>query len=146
MEELSIEDIAVKTTDTTSAFSPFGETITPEEVAQRLSKNLYDQLSEESDDTVRAAINRASIYIGSVLRRLSVPFNLDDNIVREVVLIYTVYELHIALGHEEAGREYRIKAKDIILAAWGDFPDSESAPEKGAAAFVAVPKKRKTRF
>jgi hypothetical protein len=142
MDELGIGDIPVEKPQATS-FSPFGEPVTPEEVAQRLSRNLYAQLADGSDDAVRDAITRAQIYVGSVLRRLSVPFNLDDKVVREVVLIHTVYELHIALGHEEAGKEYRIKAKDIIRAAWGDFPEADSEPEKGAVAAVAVPPKRK---
>jgi len=143
MDELGITGIPVEKPQATAAFAPFGEPVTPEEVAQRLSRNLYAQLADGSDDTVRDAITRAQVYAGSVLRRLSVPFNLDNKVVREVVLIHTVYELHIALGHEEAGREYRIKAKDIILAAWGSFPDSDTAPEKGAAAAVAVPPKHK---
>jgi len=142
MDELGLEDIPVEKPEAVT-FAPLGEPVTPEEVAARLSRNLYDQLSEKSDDTVRDAITRAGIYIGAVLRRLRVPFNLDDKVVREVVLIHTIYELHIALGHEEAGKEYRVKAKDIIRAAWGDFPEAESAPEKGAAAAVAVPPKRK---
>ena len=145
MYELGIADIPAEKPETV-AFAPLGEPVTPEEVAARLSRNLYDQLSEKSDDTVRDAITRAGIYIGAVLRRLRVPFNLDDKIVREVVLIHTIYELHIALGHEEAGKEYRVKARDIIRAAWGDFPEAESAPEKGAAAAVAVPPKRKDRW
>jgi len=145
MEELGIQDIPAETPANTgaAAFSPFGEPVTPDEVAERLSRNLYDQLSEKSDDTVRDAISRAGIYIGAVLHRLGVPYNLDDKIIREVVLIHTIYELHIALGHEEAGREYRVKAKDIIRAAWGDFPEADSAPEKGAVAAVAVPPKRR---
>jgi len=142
MDELGLEDIPVEKPEAIT-FTSLGEPVTPEEVAARLSRNLYDQLSEKSDDTVRDAITRAGIYIGAVLRRLRVPFNLDDKVVREVVLIHTIYELHIALGHEEAGKEYRVKAKDIIRAAWGDFPEAESAPEKGAAAAVAVPPKRK---
>jgi hypothetical protein len=143
MDELGIGDIPVEKPQATAAFSPFGEPVTPEEVAQRLSRNLYAQLADGEDDTVRDAITRAQIYVGSVLRRLHVPFMLDDKVVREVVLIHTIYELHIALGHEEAGKEYRVKAKDIIRAAWGDFPEADSAPEKGAAAAVAVPPKRK---
>jgi len=143
MDELGITDIPVEKPQATEAFAPFGEPVTPEEVAQRLSQNLYAQLADGSDDTVRDAITRAQVYVGSVLRRLRVPFNLDDKVVREVVLIHTVYELHIALGHEDAGREYRVKARDIILAAWGNFPDSDTAPEKGSAAAVAVPPKRK---
>jgi hypothetical protein len=143
MDELGIAGIPVEKPQTVAAFAPLGEPVTPEEVAQRLSRNLYDQLSEKSDDTVRDAITRAGIYIGAVLRRLSVPYNLDDHVVREVVLIHTIYELHIALGHEEAGKEYRIKARDIIRAAWGDFPEADSAPDKGTAAAVAVPPKRK---
>jgi hypothetical protein len=143
MDELGIGNIPVEKPQAEAAFSPFGEPVTPEEVAQRLSRNLYAQLADGEDDTVRDAITRAQIYAGSVLRRLCVPFNLDDKVVREVVLIHTVYELHIALGHEEAGKEYRVKAKDIIRAAWGDFPEADSAPEKGAVAAVATPPKRK---
>jgi hypothetical protein len=143
MDELGIAGLPAEKPQTTAAFTPFGEPVTPEEVAQRLSQNLYAQLADGSDDTVRDAITRAQIYIGSVLRRLRVPFNLDDKVVREVVLIHTVYELHIALGHEEAGKEYRVKARDIIRAAWGDFPEADTAPEKGAVAAVAVPPKRK---
>ena len=145
MEELGIGDIPErKKAAGAIAFAPFGEPVVPEEVSERLSKNLYDQLSEKSADTVRDAIARAEIYIGAVLRRLGIPFDLGDKIVREVVLIHTVYELHIALGHEEAGREYRVKAKDIIRAAWGDFPEADSAPEKDAGAAVAVPPKRRS--
>ena len=127
------------------AFAPFGEPVTPEEVAARLSGNLYAQLADGSDRTVRDAITRAQIYTGSVLRRLGVPFDLDSRTAREVVLIHTVYELHMALGHEEAGREYRMRARDIIVAAWGNFPDSGTPPEKGAAAAVAVPPKKSGR-
>ena len=141
MEELGLEGIPAEKPEQAGTFSPFGEPVTPEEVAGRLSQNLYAQLADGSDDTVREAIARAGIYIGAVLRRLNVPYDLDNKIVREVVLIHTVYELHIALGHEEAGKEYRIKARDIIRAAWGDFPEADSAPEKSAAAAVAVPKK-----
>jgi hypothetical protein len=146
MYELGIADIPAEKPQAAAAFAPFGEPVTPEEVAERLSRNLYAQLADGSDDTVLEAITRAGIYTGAVLQRLRVPFNLDDKVVREVVLIHTIYELHIALGHEEAGKEYRIKARDIIRAAWGDFPEADSVPEKGAAAAVAVPPKRKASF
>jgi hypothetical protein len=145
MDELGIANIqAVKPASV--PFAPFGEAVTPEEVAVRLSKNLYTQLADGSDDTVQEAINRAGIYISAVLRRLGVPYDLDNQIIREVVLIHTVYELHIALGHEEAGKEYRIKAKDIIRAAWGDFPEADSSPEQCAVAAVAVPKRNRRRW
>ena len=146
MDGLGIAGIPAEKPQAAAAFAPFGEPVTPEEVAGRLSRNLYAQLADGSDDAVLEAINRAGVYIGAVLRRLGVPYNLDDKVVREVALIHTVYELHIALGHEEAGKEYRVKARDIIRAAWGDFPEADSAPEKGAAAAVAAPKKNSRRF
>ncbi|MCL2721748.1 MAG: hypothetical protein FWD47_10475 [Treponema sp.] len=146
MEELGIDDIPSEPPAELEAvlatFNPLGDPVTPEEVAERLSKNLYTQLSDGSDDAVWGAISRAVIYIGAVLRRLNVPYDFDDKIVREIVLMHTIYELHIALGHEEAGKEYRIKARDIIRAAWGDFPEANTPPEKGTAAAVAVPPKR----
>jgi len=147
MEELGIDNIPseppAELETVMATFKPLGEPVTPEEVAERLSKNLYIQLSDGSDDTVWGAISRAVIYVGTVLRRLNVPYDFDNSIVREVVLIHTIYELHIALGHEEAGKEYRIKARDIIRAAWGDFPEASTPPEKGTAAAVAAPPKRK---
>jgi len=144
-DELDITGIpAVKPVHAAAAFAPFGEPVTPDEVRQRLSNNLYIQLSENSEEVATAAISRAVIYVGAILRRLKVPYNLDDTIVREVVLINTVYELHIALGHEEAGREYRLKARDIILAAWGEYPDTDNAaPEKAPAAAVVRPKRKR---
>jgi len=150
MEELGIDNIPSEPPAELEAvlatFNPLGEPVTPAEVAERLSKNLYTQLSDGSDDAVWGAISRAVIYVGAVLRRLNVPYDFDNKIIREVVLMYTIYELHIALGHEEAGKEYRIKARDIIRAAWGDFPESNSPPEKGAAAVVATPPKRKNQW
>ena len=143
MEELGIDNIPVEKPDTHTIVAPFGEPVTPEEVSRRLGQNLYTQLADGSDETVNNAITRASIYIGSVMRIFRQPFDIDNKVIREVVLVYTIYELHMALGHEEAGREYCIKARDIIRAAWGDFPDSDSPPEKGVAASVAVPPKRK---
>lgn len=123
--------------------SSLGTAITPDEVSDRLSANLYKQLSDGSADTTAAAISRAEIYVGTILRRLGVDFNLDNKVVREIVLLNVVYELHIALGHEEAGREYRMKAKDIILAAYGDYPDTDNkAPGNPPAAAVALSSRR----
>lgn len=55
----------------------------------------------------------------------------------------TLYELHMALGHEEAGREYRTQMKNAFLAAFGSFPDSDNSDkiEQAPAAQVVVPRK-----
>jgi hypothetical protein len=129
------------------SFTPFGTPIAAEEVRERLSRNLYDQLSEKSNDTVTNAVSRAEVYTGAILKYLGVSLDLDAPVIREIVLMQTVYELHMALGHEEAGREYRIQAKNTIIAAFGSFPDSDSAaPERVPAAAVAVPAKQNRRF
>jgi hypothetical protein len=53
----------------------------------------------------------------------------------------------MALGHEEAGREYRIQMRNTVIAAFGPFPDSDTiVPERPAVAAVAVPPKPKARF
>jgi hypothetical protein len=93
------------------SFTPFGTPVTPEEVRKRLSRNLYDQLSEKSGGRVADAVSRAEVYVGAVLKYLNVRFNLDAAVIREIVLMQTLYELHMALGHGEAGKEYRIQAK-----------------------------------
>ncbi len=147
-DELDIQDIPVrKPAGPAVQFAPLGEAITPDEVKGRLSHNLYMQLSDGDDAKTEEAISRAEIYVGAIVRRFKMAFNLDDTVTREIVLIHTIYELHIALGHEEAGREYRTKAKDLILAAWGDYPDSDDkASSTTAVAAVAVPKKRPRPF
>ena len=147
VDELPLEGEAPASPRQAVSFTPFGTPVAPEEVRQRLSRNLYDQLSEKSGDTVTNAVSRAEIYTGAILRYLNVRFDLDAPVIREIVLMQTVYELHMALGHEEAGKEYRIQAKNTIVAAFGSFPDADSAaPGKPAAAAVAVPPKPKTRF
>jgi hypothetical protein len=146
VDELPLEGAASAPRQAVS-FTPFGTPVTAEEVRNRLSRNLYDQLSEKSGETVTNAVSRAEVYAGAILSYLNVRFDLDAPVIREIVLMQTVYELHMALGHEEAGREYRIQAKNTIVAAFGSFPDSDTAaPEKPAVAAVAVPPKPKARF
>lgn len=139
MEELSLQDIGnipAKPVAEEIPFAPFGTPITAQEVKDRLSESLYRTLSDDDDAVTLRAVERAQVYVGSVLYYLGKSLNLDDKVVREIVLMHTIYELHIALGHEEAGREYRIQAKNMIIAAYGSFPDSDSqqtAAESGGA-------------
>lgn len=149
---IDITDIPVQTAtgqteNPTTMFEPFGTAITADEIRARLSTSLYKQLSESSDDTTLRAVQRAQIRAGAIFRYLAVQFDLDNKVVREIVLLYTVYELHIALGHEEAGREYRILAKDLIIAAFGKFPDGEDDSVRTVQTGVAVAKpKQHARF
>lgn len=128
--------------DSNVEFAPFGTPIIAAEIQERLSASLYKQLSEASDDTTLRAVARAQVQSGAIFRCLNVPFLLDNTVVREIVLILTVYELHIALGHEEAGREYRIQAKNLIIAAYGKFPDTETETASVPAVAVHTPKRK----
>lgn len=121
-----------------AGFEPFGKEIAVDEVARRLSHNLYIQLSEDSDQFVLDAVERAQIYVGTVLSYLGVTINLDDRLHREIVLMQSIYELHMALGHEEAGREYRLQAKNTIISAFGAFPDSDNQPAARTSAAALV--------
>jgi len=139
MELSEIDQLTNGSISQSVTFAPFGTPVTVEEISDRLSPSLYEQLSDGQSTKTEAAIQRALIYVGAILRRLSVAFDLDSTVIREVVLIHAIYELHIALGHEEAGREYRLRAKDIILAAFGAFPDSDSTTPAAPTAAIAKP-------
>ncbi len=124
MDELPIDDVtSVKETVKTDAF---GTPVTPLDIESRLEENLYQALSDGNDETVLDRINSAQIYVGAILRNFGVDFNLDDSIIRELVILNTIYEMHLSHGHEEAGKEYRYRAKDIILVTWGDYKDNET--------------------
>lgn len=129
MREHSIDDIQVMNTQPVSV-SVFGTAITQQEVEKRLSRNLFKQLSDSSESSVPDAINRAQIYVGTILKGFGVRLNLDDDVIREVVLLNSIYELHMALCHAEAGKEYRDRAKDLILVTWGEYRDADR-PEAG---------------
>ena len=143
MEEFGLDGIpAANNNSNEMNTAPFGEPITAAEVEKRLSSNLYKQLADGSETFVTDAVSRAQIYIGTILSWLGVQFNLDDNTVREIVLMQTVYELHMALGHEEAGREYRKQMYNTVVAAYGRFPDSDNAEQiKVPAAALQKPER-----
>jgi hypothetical protein len=111
------------------AYTSKGSPITAAEVAERLSPALYAQLADGDEASVVRAAERATIHIGTIAARLGRALDLDDTVMREIVLDMAIYELHMKLGHEEAGREYRIKAKDLIVAAFGDYPEAGSSQE-----------------
>lgn len=132
---------ATKAYTTTPAVS--GAPITADEIKDRLSSRLYDQLSDGTDETVIRASERAVLHVAAIYSRLGLTLNLDDPVSREVATLFTVYELHLALGNEEAGREYRLKAKDMIIAAYGDYPEAEKpVSEKPAIGAITVPGKK----
>jgi hypothetical protein len=141
MEELGLDVIpAVSGKQRSVPFRASGTPVTATEVEKRLSANLYRQLADDDPDFVPDAISRAEVYVGTVLSWLGVRFDLDNATVREIVLMQTVYELHMALGHEEAGREYRKQMHDTIVAAYGSFPTSDGQTEvKVPAASVSRP-------
>lgn len=120
-----------------------GAPITAAEIKDRLSDRLYDQLSEGTDETVIRASERAVLHVAAIYSRLGLSLNLDDPVSREVAILFTVYELHLSLGNEEAGREYRLKAKDMIIAAYGEYPEAEKpVSDKPAIGAITVPSKK----
>lgn len=150
INEVDLQEVGIEKKKTPQIISSIvlGNPIAIEEIKKRLAYNEYIQLSENDDQTVLDAIDRAIIYVSSIIKRFNLSFTLDDIYIREVVLILSIYELHIALGHEEAGRDYYNKAKSLIKACWGDYPDSNnSIQEKAVVASVVKPKKdSKRRF
>ena len=100
MEELGLAGIPTASEKKSEVpLAPFGTPITTDEVEKRLSTNLYKQLADGNPDFVPDAVSRAQVYIGTILSWLGVQFNLDNATVREIVLMQTIYELHMALGH-----------------------------------------------
>ena len=105
------------------------------EVQARLSHNLYQQLSDGSEEFVLEAMKRAKVELSSVLDWLNVFLVLDVPAQREAFLHLTVYHLHLALGHEDEGTEYRAMAKSLIANAYGNYP-AESAPSAPSGGVV----------
>lgn len=148
MEKTGFDDLleqkgSAATESSSTAYSAAtGTAIAPTEVATRLSPSLYAQLSDGNENTVIRASERAIIHIGTILARLGKRVDLDDPVTREIVLLFTIYELHMALGHEEAGREYRIKAKDLIVAGFGSYPEAAKEEMGAAMGAITVPKRK----
>jgi len=140
---LQDETDPVATAGITIPVTTIGTPIESSEVQGRLAPNLFLQLSEGDDAAVIRASERATLHVGTIAARLGKALDLDDRVSREIVLNFTIYELHMALGHEAAGKEYRMKGRDLIVAAFGEFPESGSpaAPASPAAAVAVSPRR-----
>lgn len=123
--------------------SVIGTSITAAEIRERISASLYSQLSDDLDENTIRASERAAVHVSAIYSRLGKPVDLDNTITREVVILFTIYEMHLSLGNEKAGREYRIKAKDMIVASLGTYPESEKPQqEKPAIGALTVPARK----
>jgi hypothetical protein len=61
VDELPVDGAASRSSPRQAVvFTPFGTPVTAEEVRKRLSRNLYDRLSEKSGDTVTGAVSRTT--------------------------------------------------------------------------------------
>lgn len=132
------ETIDLSTEEAPLPIPPSVDGVFPSEVAARLSHNLYEQLSDGSEDFVLEALKRARIELGTVLEWLAVQVNLDVPAQREALLNLAIYHLHLALGHEDEGSEFRNMAKVLISNAYGSYPSSTEGSNNSATAGVVV--------
>lgn len=147
MRATSFDDLLVqKGTASTERISTaprvLGSPIDASEVAERLSAPLYEQLSDGDDASTLRSVARAEIHASAILGRLGFDLDLDAKVIREIVLLLSIYEMHLALGREEAGREYRLKAKDMIIAAYGAYPEAEKNEGGAPVAAITVPRRK----
>lgn len=112
------------------------------EVAARLSHNLYQQLSDGSEEFVCHAMRRAKVELEAVLSWIGVSIDLDVPVQREAFLHLTVYQLHLALGHEDEGAEYRAMAKSLIANAYGNYPADTPATAPSSGVVLGNPSPR----
>lgn len=118
---------------------PSVDGVFPSEVRARLSHNLYEQLSDGSEEFVLEALRRAKVELDSVLGWLGVPVDSAVPVQREALLYLAVHQLHLALGHEEEGNEFRRMAERLVSSSYGSYPgDGENPSSAGIAAGVVV--------
>lgn len=120
---------------------PSVDGVFPSEVRARLSHNLYEQLSDGSEEFVLEALRRAKVELDSVLGWLGVPVDSAVPVQREALLYLAVYHLHLALGHEDEGSEFRRMAQLLVSNHYGSYPASGEEPASGgiAAGVVVAP-------
>jgi hypothetical protein len=137
-DDLMRHERTATTADGAVPLKTLGASIQPSEVSSRLAPGLYSQLSLGDDTTVTRAAERAALQVSAVASGLGKTLNLDDAIMREIVLLMTIYELHMAVGHEAAGKEYRLRAKDLMVSAFGKFPEADDPNARPAIGAITV--------
>jgi|GEM_PF-4537875 len=110
----------------TTPYQVIGTPVTAEDIQGRLIAHNYDQLSDGDDAAVLRSIAAAEIHAGTIMARLGRSLDLDVDTDREVTILLSIYEMYLRVGQGEAGREYRIRAKDLIIAAYGSYPESDA--------------------
>lgn len=125
------------------AYQVTGSPIAVQEIKDRLSAPLYAQLSDGDDAAATRAALRAVVHVATITARLGKACDLNDTTIREIVLQWTIYEMHMALGHAEEGKEARLKAKDLIIAAFGAYPEADKESTAGAPVAAVTTEKRK---
>lgn len=137
-------DPALSFTTRNEAVAPsvVGTPVTAAEISARLIAHNYDQLTDGVQAVTERAISTAQIHAAAIMARLGRPLDLGTPVDREVVVLFAIWELYLRVGHEAAGREYRIKARDLVIATYGRYPEGEK-PEGGNLPIGAVTKPRR---
>ena len=123
---LDIPPPAISAGGTTTPYEVVGTPVTADDIKGRLIAHNYDQLSDGDDAAVLRSIAAAQIHAGTIMARLGKSLDLDTDTDREVTILLSIYEMYLRVGQGEAGREYRIRAKDLIIAAYGSYPEADA--------------------
>jgi hypothetical protein len=122
-DDLLDNPITTKNQATSTAI--IGTPITASELKTKITDHTYAMLTDADDDNGSRAIESAEVQAGAIMAKFGRPLDRDNQVDRDVIILLAIWELFLRVGQAGAGREYRIKAKDLIIAAYGEFPDSQ---------------------
>jgi len=137
IDDLLDYDQTESTESQSVAPSTSGTALVLSDISGRLQPALYASLRDGNDDNVTKACTRGTLMAASLMSRSGISLDLDNLGHREIACQYSIYELFLALGIKDAGKEYREKGKNLIVALGGTIPESAN-PESVRTPVMAL--------
>ena len=118
--------------------------VTASDLKENIREHNYIVLTDGDDSLVKSAIEKARVWLTARLTEISfvLPFNEEDQVIREIIINRALYELYALSDQETVASDKKSNARELLSGYISRYAGSEAGAANSLPA-ISVTKRKK---
>lgn len=113
--------------------------VSVEDVKKAVTKQDYLTLTAGDDSNAARAIEKACLWVKGKVISTGHSFDDKNEVIKEAIIIRSVYELFSFVGYEARARQKSEDAKDLLASYFGNLAGAQTGEANPIAGAIRVP-------
>ncbi len=105
--------------------------VTIDDIKKELKEYNLRVLTGGDDEVIQRCLDKAVIWVKAKVRNCAEDVDFEDEVIKQVVIKRTLYELYSFAENEEIAKDKKEDALELLRALYGDCIKGETAAREG---------------